>query len=659
MLDQLIDFDTDTDIPQYGAILNSTRRIYQTRSNLEDAYRIWFDFIRTLSSVECEAVPVTESCGRITAEAVQARISSPFYHGSAMDGYAVRFHETFGASETRPVCLTLHDQAVPVNTGDPLPEGYNAVIMVEKVNVTGNELEIISPASPYENVRMVGEDIVQTELILPENHLIRPVDIGAMLSGGNISIKLRRRPLVTIIPTGGEVVEPGTSLERGNIIDSNSFMIGNLVNEWGGEYNRTDVVVDNKDLLEQRISASAKNSDVIVVLAGASAGTKDFTPNAVEELGKVLVHGISIKPGKPVLLGVIQDKPVIGLPGYPVAAYMTFEMFGKPLIYHLIGIEQQPPETLKARLSRPAASSLGYEEFLRVKVGKAGDNFIATPVGRGAGSLMTLQRADGIVRIPALSEGIAPDSEVDVVLIRSKHAIENTLVCIGSHDNTLDVLANYLRRNYPSYSMSSAHVGSMGGLMAIKKSEAHIAGTHLLDEKTGEYNIGFIQRLLKGVPLKVINLVYRQQGLIVRKGNPSQIDGIDDLTREDVVFINRQPGSGTRLLTDKTLKERGIEKQNVKGYDKEEFTHMGVASAVASGAADAGMGILTAAIALDLEFIPVANERYDLVIGDDHFDRPMVQGVLQIIASDSRFKDAVKTLGGYDVVDMGKVIYEQ
>ena len=639
--------------------MNFTRRIYQTSSSLEEAFKVWFDVIRTLNTVGSEAVSVTESCGRLTAGTVQARISSPFYHASAMDGYAVRHHETFGASETTLVRLKLHEQAVPVNTGDPVPEGFNAVIMVEDVSLTGDDVEIISSASPYEYVRTVGEDIVQTELILPENHLVRPVDIGAMLSSGNTRIKVRRRPLVTIIPTGSEVVDPGTSLEKGNIIDSNSYMIGSLVNEWGGEYERTDIVADNKELLQRRIMASAQISDVIVVLAGASAGTKDFTPNAVDDLGETLVHGISIKPGKPVLLGVIQDKPVIGLPGYPVAAYMTFEMFGKPLLYHLSGIEQEPPEILKARLTRPAASTLGPEEFLRVKVGKAGDGYVATPVGRGAGALMTLQRADGIVRIPALSEGIAPDSEVDVALIRSKHEIANTLVCIGSHDNTLDLLANFLRRNYPSYSMSSAHVGSMGGLMAIKKSEAHIAGTHLLDEKTGEYNIVFIQRLLKGIPLKVINLVHRQQGLIVRKGNPLNINGIDDLTGKDIVFINRQLGSGTRLLTDKTMKDMGIDTHGVKGYDKEEFTHMGVASAVASGAADAGMGILTAAIALDLEFVPVANERYDIVIRDEHLETPMVQAILQVIASDGAFREAVDSLGGYDVSDMGNMVYEQ
>jgi putative molybdopterin biosynthesis protein len=636
-----------------------TRRIYGTNTSLQDAYRVWFEFIKNLKPLESEDMAVINSLGRVTAEAVQAKISSPFYPASAMDGYAIRFHETFGASETVPLRLKLHEQALPVNTGDPLPEGFSAVIMVEDVNLVDDSIEIVSPIAPYKNVRAVGEDIVKTELILPENHVIRPVDIGAMLSGGNTLIKVRRRPFVTIIPTGNEIVEPGEQLRAGNIIDSNSFMIGSLVNTWGGEYDRTNVVADNRETLKQQILASSSISDLTIVLAGASAGTRDFTPNAVDDLGKIFVHGISIKPGKPVLLGMINNKPVIGLPGYPVAAHMTFEMFGKPLIYHLMGIEPEAPEKLRARLSRPVSSSLGQEEFLRVKLGEVGGNLIATPVGRGAGALMTLQRADGVVRIPALSEGIAPGSEADVMLIRSKNEIKNTLVCIGSHDNTIDVLANFLKKRYPSLSLSSAHVGSMGGLMAIKKSEAHIAGTHLLEEATGEYNIPFIQRLLKDMPLKVINLVYRQQGLLVRKGNPKNIHTVDDLVRDDIVFINRQPGSGTRLLTDKCMKEKRINAQSVDGYDKEEFTHMGVASAVASGVADTGMAILTAAIALDLEFIPVTNERYDLVMQKEDFETPMIQALLQIITSDDEFRDTVHCLGGYDVKDMGKIVYEQ
>lgn len=639
--------------------MRSARRIYQTSISLDRALEIWSEFIDALDTTGPEDILVVDSLGRVTAEAVHARISSPFFHSSAMDGYAVRFVETFGATETNPVRLKLNEQAVPVNTGDPIPSGFNAVIMVEDTSLIGEFIEIMDPVPPNNHIRTVGEDIVQTELILPENHFIRPVDIGAMLSSGNVTIRVRKKPVVAVIPTGNEIVPPGVPLKTGNIIDSNSFMIGNLVREWGGEFLRQEIVHDNKALLKQKIVESSAQSDLTVVLAGASAGTKDFTPNAVAELGIILVQSVNIKPGKPVLLGSINGKPVIGLPGYSVAAHMTFEFFGKPLLYRLLGRKPEPPEKLTAKLSRPVASSLGHEEFLRVKVGKVGDKLIATPVGRGAGALMTLQRADGIVQVPSMSEGLASDAEVEVRLIRSKSEINNTIVCIGSHDNALDVLASYLKKDFLSFSMSSAHVGSMGGIMAIKKSEAHIAGTHLLDEESGEYNVAFVRRFLNDMPLQLINLVHREQGLIVRKGNPKNIKGIEDLMRDDVVFINRQPGSGTRLLTDKCLRDKQLAYKDIKGYDKEEFTHMGIASAVLSGVADAGMGILTAAIVLGLDFIPIAHERYDLLIKKDNLDMPMIQALLHIITSNAEFRNTVASLGGYDVNSMGKVVYEQ
>ncbi len=637
--------------------MKQSRRIYQDNTPLQDAIEKWLAVVEPLPPKEGEFITVHQSAGRITAQAVQAKISSPFFHSSAMDGYAVRFHETFGATETQPLRLKLNEQAIPVNTGEPMPQGFNAVIMVEDVGIEGSFIEITESVTPYQHVRTVGEDIVRTELILPENQRIRPVDIGAILAGGHTGVSVRKKPLVTLIPTGNEVVEPGTPLGRGNIIDFNSYMTGALINQWGGEYRREGVVSDDKELLKESILKSLKDSDLVVVIAGSSAGTKDFTPNAIGELGRIIVHGINIKPGKPVLLGIVKDKPVIGLPGYPVSAYITFELFAKPLVYHLLGIIPERPDILKARLSRPIASSLGQEEFLRVKVGKVGDKYIATPSGRGAGALMTLQRADGIVRIPAMSEGLAQKSEVEVTLLKTRDEIENTIVCIGSHDNTLDVLANLLKRRFHSYSLSSAHVGSMGGLMAIKKMEAHIAGTHLLDESTGEYNVPFIKRLLRDIPLLVVNLVYRQQGLIVRKGNTKGIRKIEDLTRKGVVFINRQRGSGTRLLTDKCLKDMGVNPQKIEGYDREEYTHMGVASAVATGVADAGMGILSAALALGQDFIPVARERYDLIIRGEYIETPKIQSLLHILTSDSEFRDLVTTLGGYDVSDMGKIIY--
>ncbi|MEW6569674.1 MAG: molybdopterin biosynthesis protein [Nitrospirota bacterium] len=640
-----------------------SRDIYLESTPLKEALSRWMRYLDSqdaLNPLPSESVNIPDSIGRITSEAVFAKISSPFYHSSAMDGYAVRFVDTFGASERSPKRLKIREQAVYVDTGDPLPDGFNSVIMIEDVNVTVDKkyIEIISPATPWQHVRVIGEDIVATELIIPENQIIRPVDAGAMLAGGNLKVDVRRRPRVCIIPTGTEIVEPGTQLKKGDIIEYNSRILGGLMSEWGGEYVRRDIVPDNPELLKKAILDIHGLCDLIVINAGASAGSEDFTAETIRDLGEIILHGVSIKPGKPVMLGWVKGKPVLGIPGYPVSAYITFTLFAKPLIYRWQGLDVRNPEILKAKISRQVASAVGHEEFLRVKVGKVGDNFIATPISRGAGVIMSLVRADGFVRIPAMSEGIGAGAGVDVELTRSREDIENTIVCIGSHDNALDLLANILKKRYPKFSLSSAHVGSMGGLMALKRNEAHIAGTHLLDEETGQYNIPFVQRFLKERSILLVNLVYREQGLVVLKGNPKSIKGFGDLTRGDVMFVNRQAGAGTRLLTDKCLREMDIAPEDVRGYEREEYTHMAVASAVLTGVADAGLAILAAARALDLDFIPVAKERYDLAIPREFFEADMIQCLLRIIRDDEEFKSSVMELGGYDVSDMGKIIYE-
>ncbi|MFZ2196646.1 MAG: molybdopterin biosynthesis protein [Thermodesulfovibrionales bacterium] len=654
--------------------------IYLDNISLDEAISKWLEKIQSehVRPLEHESIPVGQSLGRITSEAVFARMSSPFYHASAMDGYAVKFADTFGASERSPKKLAYGSQAVYVNTGDPVPDGFDSVIMIEDVNIIhkthiGQDIghstqdvqekvmeyiEIIKAATPWQNVRVIGEDIVSTELIVAENHKLRPVDIGAIISGGHISVNVRRRPKIVLIPTGTELVEPGGELKKGNIIESNSFIFSALIQEWGGEALRVKPVSDDIEKIKEAIRKGSELGDLVVVNAGSSAGSADFTAQAISELGEVIQHGINIKPGKPVILGWIKDTPVLGIPGYPVSAYITFSIFARIIVCALQGTVLPDSEYMTAQMSRQVASSLGQEEFLRVKLGKVGENMIATPVSRGAGVLMSLVRADGFVRIPAMSEGLGAGTEVNVELLRDKDEIGNTVVCIGSHDNSLDLLANILKKNYPRFSLSSAHVGSMGGLIALKKGEAHMAGTHLLDEKTGEYNIPSLRNLLGDKGIVLMNLVYRQQGLIVIKGNPRKISSFEDLLRDDIVFINRQRGSGTRLLTDKYLRENNISSTGIKGYEREEYTHMGVASAVLTGIADTGMGILAAARALGLDFIPLARERYDLAFIKEYMGTGPVSALLQIIRENNEFREAVEKLGGYDITDMGKIFYE-
>lgn len=638
----------------------SQRNIYLENTPLEEALSRYMDKLREIGALEPlgnETIAVDDALGRVTAEPVFARISSPHYHASAMDGIAVRAMDTFGASETSPVRLKTGSQAFPVDTGDPLPAGCDAVIMIEQVHrPAADEVEIIAGAAPWQHIRPLGEDMVATEMIVPANHRLRPIDIGGLLAGGITEVAVRAIPRVAVLPTGTELVQPGDELKPGSIIEFNSRVIGGLVSEWGGQPFRYPITADDYIRLRDVVVQALHENDIVVINAGSSAGSEDFTAAVIRELGEVMVHGVAIKPGKPVILGHAAGKPVIGVPGYPVSAVLNCELFLRPVIAARAGIEPPVREKLTAVFSRKVISPQGVDEFVRVKLGAVGDKIVATPVSRGAGVLTSLIRADGIVRIPRHQEGFDAGTPVEVELMRRPVEVAKTTVTVGSHDITLDVLANHLRILMPDRSLSSAHVGSLGGLMALKRGEAHMAGLHLLDEASGEYNIPYIKRMLADLPVVVVNLTYREQGLMVPKGNPKGIKDIKDLTRPDVNFINRQRGAGTRILLDFHLHKLGLRPEDINGYEREEYTHMTVAAAVAGGGADAGLGILAAARALDLDFVPVAQERYDLVIPAAYWDTEHVTSVLTVLSRDE-FRRDVLALGGYDLRDMSKVIY--
>ncbi len=666
-----------------------------------------------------ESVPLDEAAGRITAEPVWARVSSPHYHASAMDGYAVRAEETRGASETRPVNLVVGEQAFYVDTGDPLPPGTNAVIMVEDVQLRDRRLqiadcrlqndqstisnlksaiEILSAVAPWQHVRPMGEDMVATELILSANHRLRPQDIGAAAGAGHATLNVRRKPRVAIQPTGTELVAPGSVLRPGDIVEYNSLVLAAMVAEWGGLATRLPPLPDDYAALRARILEAAASHDLVIVNAGSSAGSEDFTARLVSELGQLLVHGIAIRPGHPVILGMLggtggnfgelrgtsgnfgdtqspisnlqspisnlqsptsnlQPRPIIGLPGYPVSAAVTCELLVKPTLARWLGQAPEERPVVAATISRKVVSPEGDEEFLRVTVGQVGDRVVATPLPGGSGVLMSLVRADGVVRIPRGEQGFEPGATVQVELYRSPTALRRTVVAIGSHDLTLDLLADELGRRSPGWRLASANVGSLGGLLALGRGEAHLAGSHLLDEETGEYNVSYIERLLPGTPVVILGFVRREQGLIVPKGNPQGIRGLSDLARPDVAYINRQRGAGTRVLLDYRLKQAGISPRSIQGYERQEFTHLAVAAAVASGAADCGMGILAAARVLDLDFIPLDHERYDLIIPAQFYESAVLAPLLAIIR-DPAFAARVAALGGYETPEMGRVLRE-
>jgi molybdenum cofactor synthesis domain-containing protein len=638
------------------------RRIYLSMKSLEEARKVWLARFDLDAMVQAEEIAVVAARSRVTAGPVMARRSSPAVHQAAMDGFAVAAAATFGATPDNPRLLGVGKEAFPVNTGHIMPPGTDAVIMVEQVpDPEADPLIIEAPAFPWQHVRRVGEDLVVGEMVLPEGVEVTPWAQGALLAAGVTKFLVRRRPKVAIIPTGTELV-PVAKLDRdlpeGKLPEFNSVILSGMVAEAGGEPIVKPIVADDPAALIEALKDALKEADMVLINAGSSAGTEDYTFQAIDNLGEVLVHGVAMMPGKPTVLGLVAGKPVIGNPGYPVSAVLSFEQFAGPLIAGLAGTRLTPRPVQLVHPAQNLPSKPGLTEFIRVTLGRVGYKVIATPLPRGAGTITSLVRADGLLVVPALSEGLEEDRPVIAELLGPAEEIEGTLVVLGSHDNTLDLLTTMLRRKNHRLRLSSGHVGSLGGLMALRQGRAHLGGSHMLDPETNTYNVPFIQRHLDGVPLKLINLAWREQGLMVARGNPKNIRAIQDLTRAGVRFINRQRGAGTRLLLDYLLKGNGLPAAQVQGYEREEYTHMAVAVNVASGTADVGLGILAAARALGLDFIPLLPERYDLVVPETTFADPGFQTLLEVIRS-REFQRAAAALGGYDLKDCGKIIWEQ
>ncbi len=637
------------------------RKIYLRMKTLPEARNALLSRFAPGDLVGEEEISSRQACARITSRPVIARLSAPGFHSAAMDGYAVVAEDTFSARDEAPVRLGLGEQAVPVNTGMPLPDGKNAVVMVEHCveSDSGDAIFLRSPVFPWQHVRKTGEDIVATEQVFPSNHLLAPFDLGALLASGNTRLWVWRRPVVDIIPTGSELVDlertVGQEIPSGKTPESNSAVLSAMVETVGAVARVQPIVPDEYGSIRKRIIQAAEgDAHVVLVNAGSSAGSADYTVQVVEELGQVLVHGVTIMPGKPTILGIVAGKPVVGIPGYPVSAIMAMEQLVLPLLCRVQARPETLPVKASAVLSTNLPSKAGMEEFRRVTAGMVEGRVIAVPVKKGAGSISTIIRANAIMRIPLEAEGFEEGRQVELELLRPWQDLEKTLICIGSHDLTLDLIADRLKRQSPSFQMASTHVGSLGGLVAVSRGLAHMAGTHLLDPEDGSYNVSYVNRFVRERNARLINLVYRQQGFMVASGNPRGIRGISDLSRDDIVFVNRQAGSGTRVLLDFELQKAGIDPDAVRGYENEEFTHMAVAVSVLSGKADAGLGILSAARALGLDFIPVCEERYDLLIPEECLQHPVMKEVLDCLSS-TEFKREVEALGGYSTRDTGKV----
>ncbi|MGM0901451.1 MAG: molybdopterin biosynthesis protein [Bacillota bacterium] len=631
------------------------RKIYLEDKPRAEALREILDYASL--SPETELIPISDALGRITAEPIFANVSMPHYHASAMDGVAVNAEETYEAHEQRPLHLKRGEQFVYVDTGNAIPQQFNAVIMIENVQILDDDtIEIIEPATPWQHIRPIGEDIVQEEMLFPQGHKLRPVDLGALLAAQITEVPVAKKPLVTIIPTGNELIQADASLAAGKIIEFNGTVFANYIKEWGGNPDLKEIVRDEPENIKKALVDAVETSDIVVINAGSSAGSKDYTVHIIAELGTVFTHGVATRPGKPVILGEINGKIVVGVPGYPVSAYLALEWFVRPLVCQYLQVPVPKRQTVEVKLGRRLVSTMGAEDFIRMNIGYVNGQFIANPLTRAAGVTMSLVRADGLLVIPPELLGYEQGDTVEIELLRPLEEIKSAIVFSGSHDMTIDLLSSQLKRERTDMKIVSSHVGSMAGVMAIRKGEAHVAGIHLLDPETKEYNVSYVKKLLAGQDVVLYPFLKRTQGWIVPQGNPLEVTGVADLVESQADYANRQKGAGTRILFDLLLKEEGITPEQINGYDREMFSHLSVAAEVKGNERAVGLGIYPAAKSMNLEFIPVADESYDLLMTKAFFESEKGRWLQAVIQSEA-FKAEVDKIGGYKVVSQVEPVF--
>ncbi len=627
------------------------RELFLKKKSLGEAKRIWQSFLLSKNyptKLGTEIINVADAANRISAEAVKSCLSSPFYTASAVDGIAVIADETEGASVSNPKLLSLGINGIMVNTGDPIPVKYNAVIMIENVEFIENKFRILSAVEPYKNVRPIGEDIGIKETLIFPNEVITSAHIGVLLAGGVNKIRVYRKPRVLIIPTGEEIKKPGDDIKIGDIIDTNSYMLKAFIMKYGGDTIISNILPNKEKIISDFIKENIDKVDMVLVLGGSAKGTKDLTGQVYKKLGKIFVHGVSIQPGKPVILAEIKNKPVMGMPGFPVSSFITAHIFLKMALFLMQGIAVEKSERLKTNIKRSITSSIGVTEFVRVKVGKVGKELIAVPLKKGAGILSSVSNADGLLKIGFDKEGLEKGEKVFIELLKNREIVKNEILFIGSNDPLLNFLFTFIKKRNPFFNVGIINSGSLAGLLALERGECSITAAHLFDGESGAYNTPFLKKYVSK-DVRILHFSYREQGIIIQKGNPKNIRGIKDLVRKDITFVNRQKGSGTRVILDFLLQKNNIDTNSVNGYKYEEYTHLAVANSVRFGGADCGMGIRYVADALGLDFIPIKEEQYDLVILKNELKRKEVKMILSAMKNNEFIKKA-KYFKGYKYV---------
>ncbi|MCD4784470.1 MAG: molybdopterin biosynthesis protein [Candidatus Eremiobacteraeota bacterium] len=629
-------------------------------NSLNESLERWFcelEYRGFLNRNTIEKIPIADSLNCISANTVTAAISVPHFYSASVDGIAVLSSSTFSATATTPLTLKIGEDAQFIDTGMPILPGFDAVVPIEDVKLKSIEgVEITGSYAPWENVRPLGEEMAAQEVILPANHRIRSFDIAALFAGGHSHIDVVRKTRIGILPVGSALVPTGSIPAVGQAMETSSQILSNTVLQWGAHPILVDIVDENLVELSKKVDMIKSDVDLLCIIGGPSLGTA-LIADMLNRKGELICYGLQIKPGMSTCLGIIDDCPIIGLPGYAMSAYIAFNHFAKPVIYKKLGINAPDKKIFKAYLSRTVRSPEDVDEFIRASLGYVDNMPVAVPISRGANILMSLVRADGIIHISNKKSKIQAGELVNVELLRPRNDLKNKVFMAGSYDICFDILRNEILRQNPDIILYNSNVGSMRGLIALKAGFCHLSGIHFFDDETGEFNIPIVKMFLDDMPLILVNLLHRQLGFLVNKGNPKNILNFEDLTRPDVKLTNRIRGSGTRMILDYYLKKNKIEINRIKGYPDEAHTHLTLASAIASGHADVGLGISAAAKASNLDFIPLIPERMDFVIPKKYLNTYSIKSLLSIIGSE-KFKKEISMLDGYSTEMTGNIVYE-
>jgi len=657
------------------------RKVFRKLLSVEDALKKLQDHYDA-KPLGSENAPVDKSLRRVLSEDIVSMIDVPSFDRATMDGFAVVAEDTFSAQEDKPVKLKIvgkveagdepeievrRGEAAEIATGAPMPKGADAVVMVEQTDQKDDVVSIFKAVAPGENVMSAGTDIMAGEAVLRSGQEITSREIGLLAALGKSRVNVYRKPRIAIISTGNELIPAGQQLEYGKIYDINSKTLAGAILESGCEPVPLGICSDDTEEMKTKIQQALVVADAIVTSGSTSAGAGDILYRIIGEFGGpgIVVHGLSVKPGKPLIVAVIEGKPLFGLPGYPTSALMIFNLIVKPNISKMAGRAAESATWLEGKVASKIFSAKGRREFLPVHIVKdeAGKNLVY-PVLSGSGAITSLALADGFIDIPQNQEFIEEEENVRVELFSLMFQATD-LVFIGSHCIGLDILFSCLRRRTPTLSFKIINTGSIGGLQAVKRGEADVAGVHLLDESTGEYNLPFLHQYGMAETATLIRGYNREQGFIVPKGNPKRIKSFEDLLRDDISFINRNLGSGTRLLIDLNLRKvaeaKGLDLSQVtnriRGYRIEARSHSAVALAILNGKGDVGFGIRTAAEIYGLDFIKYANEKYDFLVPKRRLGRnPVKQLVSELRSIEFRSELERSAPGLVTTEETGRVI---